>query len=63
MGASGNKLQKLVDAGLVSDPDKLTPEIKARIETLSDEEITHMVSVKGKLGSDHIKANQGFIFD
>lgn len=57
------KLQTLIKAGVVTDHEKLTPEMLSRIETLTDEEITHMIAIKEKLGVEHIQANQGFILN
>ncbi len=46
------KLQALVHAGLIAEKDasKLPADLKKRIESLSDAEITHLCSAKAKLG-------------
>ena len=55
------KLKSLANAGLIpGDPEQLTDEMKDKIETLSEEEITHLIAVKHKLGiSDQDGGNLG----
>jgi len=57
------KLQALVHAGLVKgDPETLSPDLLARIESLSDDEITHIIAAKAKLGDDHTGGAEAMVF-
>jgi len=53
------KLQALIHAGLIADKDakSLPADLKKRIESLSDAEITHLCSAKSKLG-EHTKSEK-----
>ena len=42
----------LVQAGIIKDASQVTPAMQAKVNALSQEEITHLISVKGKLGED-----------
>lgn len=57
------KIQALVHAGLISaaDAKKLPKDLRDRIESLSEAEITHLSAVKAKLG-DHPKGPNAMIF-
>lgn len=63
MATPSSKVQSLINAGVVVNYDKLTPEMQTRLETLSEAEITHLIAIKEKLGAEHIKANSGMIID
>ncbi len=49
----------LTQAGLIKDASQLTPEMQTKINALSSDEITHMISIKAKLGEDDINAHNG----
>ena len=52
--AHSPKIKRLVDEGMiVGDPEQLHPDLKEKLEGLTDEEITHLINVKKKLGDDH----------
>lgn len=56
------KIQRLVNAGIIKgDPSKLTPELLKRLGSLSEAEITHIISAKAQLGDDHLDENDAMI--
>ena len=52
-----NNLETLVHAGVIKDAKEVDAEMAKRINALSSEEITHLISIKGKLGEDGLKAH------
>lgn len=62
-GKPSAKLQALVHAGLISaaDAKKLPKDLLARIESLSEAEVTHLCAAKAKLGEHH-KGPNAMIF-
>lgn len=54
-----SKLQALQKAGVITgDESQLSADFKQRIESLSDEEVQHLVNIKGKLGDDGLDAHR-----
>lgn len=58
------KLQALIHAGLITEDaaKKLSADLKKRIESLTDDEITHLCSVKAKLG-EHAQGMKAMIIN
>jgi len=47
-------VKRLADEGMiVGAPEDLHPDLKKKLEDLSDDEITHLINVKKKLGDEH----------
>lgn len=56
-------VEVLTQAGLIKDASQVTPDMQAKINALTPEEITHVISIKAKLGEDDINAhNQVMMF-
>jgi hypothetical protein len=47
----------LANAGLISDPTQLSQAMKDKINGLSDDEVTHLLAVRAKLGDADIQAH------
>ena len=45
-------MEVLTQAGVIKDASQVTSAMQAKVNALSQEEITHLVSVKSKLGED-----------
>lgn len=56
---ASTKLQALIHAGLITEDaaKKLPADFKKRVESLTDDEITHLCSVKAKLGQHTLGPN------
>ena len=52
-----SNVEVLTQAGVIKDAKQLAPEMVKKINALSAEEVTHLVSVKSKLGEDDLKAH------
>ncbi|HXC16890.1 MAG TPA: aroma-sacti cluster domain-containing protein [Holophagaceae bacterium] len=52
-----SNVETLVNAGVIKDAKDISPEMAKKINALSPEEVTHLVSVKSKLGEDDLKAH------
>lgn len=50
-------METLTNAGLIKDPGKVSKEMQNRINALSADEITHLISIKGKLGDEGLSAH------
>lgn len=50
-------VETLTNAGLIKDPTQLSSDMQAKINALSEDEITHLISVRAKLGDDDIQAH------
>ena len=50
-------LQRLVDAGIIKDPNALTQALKDSIESLSSQEIDAFISIKSKLDPKDLSDN------
>ncbi len=51
------KLQRLVDAGIVTNPDGLTQAMKDQFESLSDQEIDALISMRSKINPSDLDEN------
>ncbi|HTL98583.1 MAG TPA: hypothetical protein VL181_07245 [Holophagaceae bacterium] len=45
-----SNVEVLSQAGVIKDANQLSPEMTKKVNALSSDEITHLVSVKSKLG-------------
>ena len=52
-----SNVETLVNAGVIKDAKEISPEMVKKINALSPEEVTHLVSVKSKLGEDDLKGH------
>jgi hypothetical protein len=52
-----SNVEVLANAGVIKDVKQLSPEMTKKINALSPEEVTHLVSVKSKLGEDDLKSH------
>ena len=52
-----SNVETLVNAGVIKDAKDISPEMAKKINALSPEEVTHLVSVKSKLGEDDLKTH------
>lgn len=52
-----SNVETLANAGVIKDAKQLSPEMTKKINALSAEEVTHLVSVKSKLGEDDLKGH------
>lgn len=52
-----SNVEVLAQAGVIKDAKQVTPEMAKKINALSPEEVTHLVSVKSKLGEDDLKGH------
>ena len=52
-----SNVEVLTQAGVIKDANQLTPDMQKKINALSPEEVTHLVSVKSKLGEDDLKGH------
>lgn len=57
------KLQALVNAGLILEENlgKLPDDLKMRLESLSETEITHLIAAKAKLGGKHTLGSDAMV--
>ncbi|HEY6345244.1 MAG TPA: aroma-sacti cluster domain-containing protein [Bryobacteraceae bacterium] len=62
--AGETNFQKLVQAGVIREPDRFSEEHKAAIASLTQQEVDAIISVKNKLGDEFLSANlpHGFFF-
>ncbi len=51
------KIQRLMQAGLIAPNAVLSPADQQIINTLSDDEITALISIKGKVGDEFLQRN------
>ena len=52
-----SNVEVLSQAGVIKDAGQLSPDMVKKINALSAEEVTHLVSVKSKLGEDDLKGH------
>lgn len=52
-----SNIEVLTQAGVIKDANQVTPDMAKKINALSPEEITHLISIKGKLGEDDLKGH------
>lgn len=52
-----SNVEVLSQAGVIKDAGQLSPDMVKKINALSAEEVTHLVSVKSKLGEDDLGAH------
>ena len=52
-----SNVEVLTQAGVIKDAKQVSPEMAKKINALSPEEITHLISIKGKLGEDDLVAH------
>ena len=50
-------VEVLTQAGVIKDAKQVSPDMAKKINALSQEEVTHLISIKGKLGEDDLKAH------
>ena len=50
-------VEVLTQAGVIKDAKHVSPDMAKKINALSPEEITHLISIKGKLGEDDLKGH------
>ena len=50
-------MEVLTNAGLIKDPSKVSPDMQAKINALTNDEVTHLISVRAKLGDDDIQSH------
>ena len=50
-------METLTNAGLISHPSKVSQAMQDKINALTAEEVTHLISVRAKLGDDDIQAH------
>ncbi len=54
-----SNMDTLVQAGVITDASQVSPDMQAKVNALTPEEITHLISVKAKLGEDGLQAHSG----
>ncbi len=52
-----SNVEVLAQAGVIKDAKQLSPEMAAKINALSSDEVTHLISVKSKLGDDDLQGH------
>ena len=52
-----SNVEVLSQAGVIKDANQLSPEMVKKVNALSPEEVTHLVSVKSKLGESDLTAH------
>lgn len=60
-----NNVQRLMQAGLIQANAALSPADQQLINSLTDDEVSALISVKGKLGDDFVQRNNrtiGIVF-
>ena len=64
--AAGDNVSRLITAGILDPNAELTPDDMAALESLTDAEVTTIISVKSKLGAEfferNVKPRASFIF-
>ncbi|HJU83818.1 MAG TPA: aroma-sacti cluster domain-containing protein [Holophagaceae bacterium] len=54
-----SNMDTLVQAGVIKDASQVSADMQAKVNALTPEEITHLISVKAKLGEDGLQAHNG----
>ena len=52
-----SNVEVLTQAGVIKDASQLTPAMVEKVNALSSEEVTHLISVKSKLGEDDLQGH------
>ena len=52
-----SNVEVLAQAGVIKDAKQLSPDMANKINALSSDEVTHLISVKSKLGDDDLQGH------
>jgi hypothetical protein len=54
-------LETLVNAGVIKDASQVSPDMQTKINSLTPDEVTHLISVRAKLGDDDIQTHNNVL--
>lgn len=50
-------METLVNAGVITDASQVSAQMQTKINALTEEEVTHLIAVRAKLGDDDLSAH------